>query len=1510
MSKTLFTALLILLLSAAGAGADPISGAIAVIGSLLSTSGLVKLAITVAINVGMGLIEQAKARREARKNQRPSGVTLSIQMGDAQPRSYLIGTRATAGRRIYFGTWGQAGKTPNAYATDVIELSCLPNNAGPQGLEAVWIGDKKVTVLWDQPHPDGRGYPIEGYQQGGGDWLWIKFLDGSQTAADPFLVATFGGHADHPFKSTMIGRGCQVVILTARFNQEFFKSGLPQGLYQPKPMRLYDLRKDSTNGGVGTHRWSDPSTWEASDNLGVMIYNIGRGIYYGGRWVHGGRNFAQHRLPASSWIAALNEADRLISGRKQFRGGLEVFVDQDPLDVIEDLRIGCAGRLAEVGGILKLLIGAPAAAVYSFTDAQIIVTSEQDFEPFPSVSSTHNTITAVYPEPEQKWADKDAPERSSATLLARDDGERLPVPVRFEAVSIVDQVQCLMATMIEEEQRWRIHELVLPPDAAPLEPNDVVAWSSDRNAYSNKKFLVDRAICLPGLLQQVRLKELDPSDYDPPAIIYPPVVGPTGPIEPPTQPAYGFTAVPAVLTDAEGNQRRPSIKVSCASDQDDVVRVWIQVRVKASGQVVYDNDSTPYATPFEWILNGAFLPNTLYQVRLKFIPYTKRETTWADWADVTTPNILLATLDFLNESITAEKIANAAVTAAKIMDEAITALKLADQAVTTAKLEIGAVTQQILAAGSITLEKFIPGLEPITVITGPTLPTTKTTSTVMFEDVLYTWNETSGAYEPPQTGIADGSITAAKLADAAVIASKLATGAVTHDKISAGSIYGDVIAAQAITARELYLTDFENRLPNGGFEEGGDPHTYWTNVSGQGVLVYISAASFPNEVQSGERSLALQKNADAMGGSINVVSKSYIPVIPTEVYHCGTVIKGNDGTASVGAYVRCLWYDAQKVQLVATPYTDAIQNVAISATWTPYSVKVSVPTGAAFMRVQLINSVSQNTARNLIFDRLAVRKANAAQLIVDGSIIATHLAADSVTTDKIIANAIVAGKIAAGAITAQKLAVGLGRNLLSNTEFYGGMAMWEVWNQNGVPNRLVELLPEGSTWALAGQPYTLQIWQSDQNQAAGVLQVNTSKKIPVFPSKKYEFYASLGVHRCEAYAGISWYDANGNGIIDSVGNVIGNVGSGGKSISGYSTSGGIVTSPANAAFAMFYVRKNPTIAGQGNSYVFMVRPYFGQATDNQAAFSDWSPGGVSYIGSDYILTGAIIASKIGASAVTAEKIAAGAIVADKIAAAAITGDKIAANTIGANNIAAAQITARHLILTDYENLVPNGFFAHVSDEYYAKGGDYNSMGLIGPGFSLTGTHSLLLQKKSANMGASINAEWHNNYMFPISMAEYLYCETAAWGNVGTSAAGFYFRLYFYDANRNLLLSNGQAVHGTSYWDVAGNAPILATWQKYAEHVPVPTGAVFAKIQFISHSTNTTAQNVIIDRAVVRRAKGAELIVDGTITANKLNVNNLSAVSANFGDAYHTGYSRSINGKVVIDWNNGNISISD
>ncbi len=117
-------------------------------------------------------------------------------------------------------------------------------------------------------------------------------------------------------------------------------------------------------------------------------------------------------------------------------------------------------------------------------------------------------------------------------------------------------------------------------------------------ATSTKKFLVVEIGGDPTFCQQVLLKEIDPNDYDWSSDQeLPSAVGWLGRIEAPVQQMTGWSVEPATVTDANGVPRRPAIKISCASNLDDVVRVWVQVRVKETGDLVFDSDSNAYASP-------------------------------------------------------------------------------------------------------------------------------------------------------------------------------------------------------------------------------------------------------------------------------------------------------------------------------------------------------------------------------------------------------------------------------------------------------------------------------------------------------------------------------------------------------------------------------------------------------------------------------------------------------------------------------------------------------------------------------------------------------------------------------------------------------------------------------------------------------------------------------------------------------------------------------------------------
>lgn len=1028
---------------------------------------LVTLGLGLAFNVGVGLIQKALAKRKAKDQTR--GISFELQVGDDQPMSFTIGRYATGGRRKYTGIHGQDGR----YFVDVIELGNLPC----EGVPEFWVNDEKVEVDWEHPNSNGFGYPVPAFSSDGTDRLWIRWHDGNQLLADPYLLSKFGSDPDRPWTSDMIGRGCPYIVVTARFNPEIFSS-VPQVLTEMPVRPVYDLRKDSTNGGSGSHRWDNPATWEPSENPIINIYNIVRGVYYGDEWVYGGQNLAAFRLPASNWIAAANECDVDIplSGggtEKQYRCGYEVFCDVEPLTVIEELLQACNGRMAEVGGVFKVLVGSPGAAVYSFTDDDVLVTEGQSFNPFPTFAETHNGIEATYPEPAEKWASKDAPARYYEAYIEADLDQRLAVGVEFDAAPFRAQVQRLMKAMLQEERRFRTHEFYLPPSAWRLEPNDVVSWNSDRNGYTNKKFLVVRVVGRRNFNQLVSLKEIDPNDYDwESSEELPTVVGPVKPIRPDPQPMTGWTAEGYTVLDASGRPRRPGIKVTATANLDDVKNVRVRVRLKSSGAVVFDSDATPYESPYEWVISGQWtLPDTLYQAQGKFIPFTNRRTEWSSWIDVTTPDAQLISDDILDGAIVAAKIADAAVIASKIMEEAVTSLKLADQAVTTSKLAVAAVTADVLASNAVVASKIADAavtgsklaaavidatklassIEPVTVVTD-SLPTSRITGAITYLGKLYRWNGTeytlavaasevtgqitstqiaddaittpklaanavtaneiaanaitaakiaAGAVGADQIAanaitaakiaadtitatqiaagaigaselsansvyagaiqalaitsdkIAAGAITAGKIAAGAIVASDIAAATITGAKIAAETIGASHIAANAITAKQLILTDFDNLVPNGNFQQGLSPYDTW-NASGG--FMYTEAGSYPIQ---GSTYLVLDRGGDGGGFNRNITLKNKVPCKPGEVFSVSAMVKGNGGN---GLYVRLRWFG---FDLAYKGETSIYEYGAAPTSWTNIKGKLTALSDAQFF--DLIIYTHDNVGRYVVF---------------------------------------------------------------------------------------------------------------------------------------------------------------------------------------------------------------------------------------------------------------------------------------------------------------------------------------------------------------------------------------------------------------------------------------------------------------------------------------------------------------------------------------------------------------
>jgi hypothetical protein len=274
--------------------------------------------------------------------------------------------------------------------------------------------------------PDANGFkPILGKFDG---YAWIKYYDGTQTVADPWLVATYGADPDRPYTADMIGTGLPYAILMFRYSPTTWTSGNPGWRFELTGIPLYDPRFDTTVGGSGLQRWSDRATWTASNNPLVQAYNIKRGIELPGLGVWGG-NFPADDMPLSDWFAAMNVCDRTVVrpdgvSEPLYRTGYEIKVSDEPAAILEELYKASATQIAEVGGLWKARTGGPGLPIWFMTDDDIMISSPQELDPFPGSEQRFNGVTASCPDPDALWESQPVPDYFNAAWEAEDGGKR------------------------------------------------------------------------------------------------------------------------------------------------------------------------------------------------------------------------------------------------------------------------------------------------------------------------------------------------------------------------------------------------------------------------------------------------------------------------------------------------------------------------------------------------------------------------------------------------------------------------------------------------------------------------------------------------------------------------------------------------------------------------------------------------------------------------------------------------------------------------------------------------------------------------------------------------------------------------------------------------------------------------------------------------------------------------------------------------------------------------------
>ena len=287
--------------------------------------------------------------------------------------------------------------------------------------------------------------------------------------------------------------------------------------------------------------------------------------------------------------------------------------------------------------------------------------------------------------------------------------------------------------------------------------------------------------------------------------------------------------------------------------------------------------------------------------------------------------------------------------------------------------------------------------------------------------------------------ISANSIDASKILAGSITASELAANSITAGKIAAGAVSATEIAAGAITTSKLAITQ-TNLFPESVISDVG----WWSSQPNAplpaGYTVggwYIGGPDTNSDGMGSSKYWAISASSSGGGtGVAQVVSPTVYGASADTTYEVrGTVYNVSNRTARLTVQ----FFD--RTGTVISPSV-AVGTLAAGAPRTTLVNQITAPAGTVGYRVYCQADAGSAFTGAILLSNIIVRQAAEATLIVDGSIIASKIAADSINASKIVANSITAAEIAADTITAGQIAAGAitANELAANSVIAGKIA--------------------------------------------------------------------------------------------------------------------------------------------------------------------------------------------------------------------------------------------------------------------------------------------------------------------------------------------------------------------------------------------------------------------------------------------------------------------------------------
>lgn len=335
---------------------------------------------------------------------------------------------------------------------------------------------------------------------------WVRGYTGTLTqTVDYILNAAFSSQ----WVATARGRGFAYTALKYDWGDGSIYNGIPSPTFLIRGAKVYDPRLDSTNGGSGTHRYNDSSTWAWSANPALCWAN--NRIADHGYAADPATDVNWATVAAAADICDASVDDKDGGSRARYTCNGLIVNQRDNLLDNEQKIIDCMlGRRTFVNGQWCIYAGAWTAPLWSIARSDwlsidSIITADQSGR----FSETH----CFFVDPNRNWQRVECYVHRNATYLADDAGRA--DAIEMEQPMCTDESEAQMkAEFVLRASRNGVKLVgTLPPRFHKISTYDTVSATFDELGWDSKTFRVVSMSLNPDGSVRVALSEEQSADW-------------------------------------------------------------------------------------------------------------------------------------------------------------------------------------------------------------------------------------------------------------------------------------------------------------------------------------------------------------------------------------------------------------------------------------------------------------------------------------------------------------------------------------------------------------------------------------------------------------------------------------------------------------------------------------------------------------------------------------------------------------------------------------------------------------------------------------------------------------------------------------------------------------------------------------------------------------------------------------------------------------------------------------